>query len=287
MIHHGDNLPILEKMATESIDLIATDPPYCTGRDFGAYDDRWNTPRGREATTLRCYAPDVNNYVDMVEEMVDAALSNYLVFMAVRLIEMRRILKNTGSIYLQCDIHNGAYLRVLMDLIFEHKNFRNEIVWCYTSPSAAKKKFPAKHDSIFFYSKTDNYFFDDKYIRVPYKRAFGRKGSGIFKDSDMSDDEIQEYMEKGKMPTLWWDEFTIVGRLENERLGYPTQKPVALYERICNAGCPPDGVVLDPFCGSGTTLVAAYLQGKGYVGIDENPEAIELANQRLNPKRLL
>jgi site-specific DNA-methyltransferase (adenine-specific) len=174
-----------------------------------------------------------------------------------------------------------------MDGIFGSDNFRNEIVWCYSSPSNTKKWFPRKHDIILFYAKSNkNWYFNSDKIKVPYVRLnTGSSQHGIFKKNVTLD-------EKGKNVEDWWTGITPVGRLKYERLGYDTQKPVALLERIIKASCPMDtekaGVVLDPFCGCGTSIVSAQRLGLKWIGIDISINAIEIIKERLgnDPKYL-
>ncbi|MBF2754105.1 MAG: site-specific DNA-methyltransferase [Gammaproteobacteria bacterium AqS3] len=277
----GDNLSVMRKMVDESVDLIATDPPFNKGRDFGAYDDRWHDTRAEEGLLLRARSMAAHEYICWVEEFASQPFANFLVFLGIRITEMHRILKPTGSLYLHCDQTANSYIRLLLDTIFGAKNQRNEIIWCYTGPSSpGTRQFPRKNDTIFWYSKSDRWVFNKDDIRVPYK-ALGKTG---FKKNGqyMTDDEHRSYLEKGKIPESWWNDCTRVAQLAKERTGYPTQKPVSLYERIIKASAPEGGVVLDPFCGSGTTLVAARNLNRRYIGIDSNQEAINIAERRMS-----
>ncbi len=201
----------------------------------------------------------------------------YLVYMAMRLIECYRILKNIGSIYLHCDPTMSHYLKLLLDCIFREKNFLNEIIWCYTGPSNTKGYFPRKHDVIFLFGKNSEETkkrFNWQAIRVPYVKLDTGKTQGIFKNAKRLD-------EAGKVPEDWWSTFTPVGRVKSERIGYPTQKPVALLERIIKASSNENDVVLDPFCGCATTCVAAEKLNRKWVGIDVSIKAYELVKERL------
>ena len=265
-IYLGDNLEIMQGIPEDSIDLIATDPPFCTGRDFGEYDDRWSgifETRDELSDTV----------VNTAKKVYGGDMGAFLCFIAVRLLEMRRILKPTGSIYLHCDATASHYIKQLMDAIFGKENFRNEIVWCYTGPQRASKHFPRKHDLIFFYGMGDDTTFNKDLIRVESKW----NGLGGF------DKSKQKLQNKGKVPEDRWH--ITFGPNSKERTGYPTQKPVALYERIILASSNPGDVVLDPFCGSGATLVAAKINGRGYVGIDQNKNAIKICNERLGENK--
>jgi DNA modification methylase len=208
-LHLGDNLYVLRGMATESVDLIYIDPPFFSNR---TYTQIWGDDN------------EIRSFNDIFQD----GMFSYLAWMNARLWEMKRVLKNTGSIYLHCDWHASHYLKCEMDKVFGYDNFVNEIVWCYTGPSAAKRDFPRKHDVILRYVKTENFTFNFEAIKIPYKKLETGKTSGIFKESHTLSSE-------GKIPESWWTDFSPVGRLKNELLGYPTQKPEALLERIIKA----------------------------------------------------
>ena len=254
MVVVGDNLEIMRGMDAGSIDLIYADPPFNTGKDWGQFNDKW-----------------------------EGGMKGYLKFMEPRLAEMHRLLKDTGSIYLHCDTHASHYLKVMMDNVFGMKHFRNEIVWCYTMPVSSTQHFPRKHDTIFLYWKTSTGVFNADAIRIPYNpesiARYGRNqgNKGLYGDSYV-------FIDNGKVPEDWWVD---ISKLKNqtERNGYPTQKPLKLLERIIRASSNQGDVVLDPFCGSGTTLVAAKTLGRKYIGIDQNPEAVRIAQSRLNPSQ--
>ena len=253
-IRVGDNLQIMQSMESESIELVLTDPPFNSKQDYGAFDDRWSSD------------------------------SEYLQFMEARLVEMHRLLKPTGSIYLHCDWHVSHHLRLLLDKIFGASKFRNEIIWAYTGPGFYNaKQFSRKHDTIYFYSKSATWTFNGDAVRVPYKSG-PRWNSKRFGTSGSSEKMLADHA-RGKLPEDWWSEFSPVGRLPKERLGYPTQKPVALYERIVKASSNPGDILLDPFAGSGTSLIAAELHGRRWIGIDSNPQVKELLQLRLERGR--
>jgi site-specific DNA-methyltransferase (adenine-specific) len=197
--------------------------------------------------------------------------------MAQRIIEMHRILKDTGSLYLHCDPTASHYLKVVLDEIFGKNNFRNEIVWCYTGPSGSKKNFPAKHDVILRYSKTeDRYIFNYDAIRVPYVRLNTGATHSIFK-------EAKTLSEEGKIPEDWWKDIPSGGHISpKERTNYPTQKPLALLKRIINASSNEGDIVLDPFCGCATTCVAAQQLGRKWIGIDIEKQAVSILVERLS-----
>ena len=196
--------------------------------------------------------------------------------MAVRLIEMQRVLKDTGSVYLHCDPTMSHYLKLLMDCTFGEHNFRNEIVWCYKGASEAKNNFPSKHDIIFFYSRSDETIFNFDAIRVPYKD--NNKDPAKWKDGE------HEKHPLGTKCLDWFDDIPsfMTASQSKERTGYPTQKPLALLERIIKASSNEGDVVLDPFCGCATTCVAAERLNRQWVGIDVSEKAFDLVKVRLH-----
>ena len=261
-------------MNSETVDLIATDPPFNKGKDFHAtpdslaagakFQDRWSWDDDVEQEWVDQIADDWPNVWYVIESARESwgdDMGAYLCFMGVRLIAMRRLLKPTGSIYLHCDPTASHYLKMLMDAVFDRRNFKNEIVWCYTGPSNTKRWFPRKHDIILAYTKGQDWVFNWEDVRVPYVKLDTGKTSGIFKQQALLDEE-------GKVPEDWWTQFTPVGRIKQERYGYPTQKPLALYERIIKASSNRGDLILDPFCGCATTCVAAEKLERQWVGID-------------------
>ena len=294
----GDNLPIMRGMNSECVDLIYLDPPFNSAHDYSA-------PIGSEAAgaafkdTWSLEDIDIA-WLDLIEakypkvhKIINAALSKsdtaYLIYMTPRLIEMQRLLKDTGSIYLHCDPTMSHSLKLLMDSIFGKSNFRNEIIWCYTGPSGSKKNFPSKHDTIFRYSKSDVWVFNGDDVRVPYKDlAAQHSKQERLKDFDkLNKDKVNEYKAKGKLPESWWSDISPVGRIKNERVGYPTQKPLALLERIIKASSNKGDIVLDPFCGCATACVASQRLRRQWVGIDLSDKAVELIKMRMNKEMII
>ena len=205
-------------------------------------------------------------------------MSAFLCWLAVRVLEMHRILKPTGSLYLHIDHTAHAYAKTMLDAIFGRSNFRNEIVWCYFGPSNVRRNFPRKHDTILFYSKEDRHTFNREAVRVPYKILVGTPG-GIIGDQH-SQKRVNELREKGKVVEDYWtDIFPVVN--QREKVGYPTQKPLALYERIIKASSNEGDIVLDPFAGCATTCVAAERLGRKWVAVDVNKEAVSIIRDRL------
>ena len=259
-LYQGDNLKIMQDMPDASVDLIATDPPFNTGRDWGAFNDKW-----------------------------EGGLKGYLKFMEPRLIECHRVLKDTGSLYLHCDSKASHYLKLMLDTIFGIKQFRNEIIWRRTGGQSNQAKLYATvHDTIFFYTKTNHYKFTLQYL--PLSDSSIKRYNKTDKDGrkyynhcgGKRSEKKRYYLDKspGKRLNTIWDDIHM-SSISPERLGYPTQKPRALYERIIKASSNEGDIVLDPFCGSGTTLDAAQTLGRNYIGIDQNPEAIEICRKRL------
>ena len=205
----------------------------------------------------------------------------FLCFMGVRMLEMKRVLREDGIIYLHCDPTAGHYLKELMDAVFGRKNFRNEIVWHYTGGGRSKTYFSRKHDTILLYSKGQRYTFNVDEIRVPYKETSGYAKSGITAKSG------KKYLPNTKSTPIddVWD-IPIINPLSKERTGYPTQKPLVLYERIIRASSNKSDIVLDPFCGCATTPVAAERLGRQWVGIDIWNKAHETIISRLQSEGL-
>jgi site-specific DNA-methyltransferase (adenine-specific) len=302
-LYIGDNLQVMrEDIADKCVDLIYLDPPFnskkiynCNFDDIGqvdGFEDTWNYLDHKEATdiefkTIELDHDKLSRFLSFIKEGASKDMNHfaYLTFMSARLKEMHRILKPTGSIYLHIDPTESHYLKVIMDLIFGEENFRNEIVWCYTGPSNIKTNFPKKHDIILRYSKTNNYYFNIDAVRIPYKELHTDKGKGakLWGNNGKLQDEKtrQKYIDRGKLPEDFWVDIPSGGHISpKERLGYPTQKPEALLERIISASCPPNGIVFDPFCGCGTSCAVAAKKGLLYIGIDRTQIAKDVILKR-------
>ena len=234
----------------------------------------------------------------------EGAIRSYLTFIAPRLAEAHRILKSTGSIYLHCDPSASHYLKGLMDTVFGKENFRNEIIWHYNKYTNALKAFQRNHDVILFYTKTDNYVFNTLYGKMSEnqkkirERGYntgshgGKKYLMVF---DKTKPKVQEHIESGKYYTVYyidnpkdgvaladcWNDITRVTSNSKQRTGYPTQKPLKLYQRMIEASSNKEDIVFDMFCGSGTTLVAAQSLGRKWIGIDITGYALKFARSRL------
>ena len=221
-------------------------------------------------------------------------MQSYLTMMAIRLLELHRVLKPTGSIYLHCDPTASHYLKQLLDAIFGNQHFRNEIVWAYTGPGNVTRQFKRKHDVILFYTNgASSWTFNPDDVRVPYsaetmQRRGRAEGSASIISSTSAEaqerrrgtQEAEQRFGAGKVPEDWWADVPILTN-QRERVGYPTQKPLALLERIIAASSNPGDVVLDPFAGCATACVAAEKLDRQWVGIDLSSKAAELVNERL------
>ena len=284
-LFHGDNLAFLRAMNSESADLIATDPPFNKGRDFHAtpdslaagasFQDRWLW--NEEIAEWHGGLMESNEAAwDVINSTRTAAgedMAAFLCFMAVRLLEMHRVLKASGSIYLQCDPTASHYLKALMDAVFGRRNFRNEILWCYPPGGKGPKfGFHRKHDVILFYGRSHN----KGVFNRPYT-PLTASAIGKFTKTDIDGRRYKEfpggrtYLDEipGRpIPDYWVDVNSLGQTMSKESTGYATQKPLALYERIIAASSKEGDVVLDPFCGCATTLIAAERLGRQWVGID-------------------
>lgn len=278
-----DNIDVLQGINAECIDLIYLDPPFNKKKTFTA-------PVGSHAdgASFRDVFQEEDVKDDWVRDIEGgnselhgllAGIRNfsnsynycYSVYMAIRLMECHRILKDTGSIWLHCDPTMSHYLKLILDCIFGEKNFRNEIVWCYHAGGASKKYFPRKHDIIFLYGKNSARSVHN-ILRMPYRDAYAY--------DENHDDSMGVYHPDGKMLHDWW-EISVISSKAKERTGYPTQKPLKLMERIIKASSNTGDLVLDPFCGCATTCIAAELLGRKWIGIDVSIKAYELVKKRL------
>ncbi len=264
----GDNLRIMDALLEEyqdSFDLIYADPPFFTNKGYAARVGRGEDSRKPEGWKLAA------GYQDEWEDLDD-----YLDMLYPRLQVMHRLLAPTGSLFLHLDWHANSYARVLLDEIFGYDNLRNEIIWTYHGPSPIRSAFNRKHDTILFYSKTDQYKFDVDPVRVPY----ASNTVDTFKSSDKAGFGKVPDLERGKVPEDWWY-FPVVARLHKERTGYPTQKPQSLLERIILSATDEGDLVGDFFCGAGTTGSVAARLGRRFILSDVQPRALHTTRARL------
>lgn len=265
VIYAGDNLQVLRMLPPESVNLVYIDPPFNTGR----------TQARTQLKTIQSVDGDRigfkgNRYRTLSlgkQSYADTFGDSFLEFLEPRLVEAHRVLTPTGSIYFHIDYREAHYCKLLLDMIFGRDCFLNEIIWAYDYGARSKKKWPAKHDTILWYSKAPgDYVFNlDAVDRIPYM-APGLVGP--------------EKAAMGKTPTdVWWH--TIVSPTGKEKTGYPTQKPLGILRRIVLASSNPGDIVLDFFAGSGTTGEAAYQLGRRFILADNNPQAIAVMKSRL------
>ena len=337
-LYYGDNLSILKNLTKEypqgCVDLIYIDPPFNSARNYNilfedlvpeggeakhtalkeAFSDTWsNTDLSDELNEMQGYADnrDIYLFLEGNRRIFSPAQMSYLTMMAHRLYYMRKILKDTGSIYVHCDPTMGHYLKILLDIVFGEKNFRNEVIWYYRRWSALSNRFQRMHDNIFFYTKNNNYTFNRVAIeptegqKLKHERGYdsnsvliaGKRQPQLLVYNQEKVDEaaaagkldltkyvriIQVEKEGTTMPDVW--ELPILNSQAKERLGYPTQKPEALLERIIKASSNEGDVVADFFCGCGTTVTVAEKLGRKWLGVDINHLAITLVEEmRLKP----
>ena len=302
----GDNLDIMRGMASESVDLIYLDPPFNSNRNYGvpiegsgveqAFKDTWTLDQADEnwLGSIANRAPALYRVVAAAGESHSDGMQAYLTMMAVRLLEMHRLLKETGSIYLHCDPTASHYLKLLMDAVFGRDHYRNEIIWCYkASNSPIRNGYHSKHDVLLFYTKSDDFTFHRQYMSYNQSyldqtyRYVDEDGRSYRKHSKRKDgSERRLYLDEAKgVPVLsWWTDIIGFGTATQsaERTGYPTQKPLALLRRVISASSNEGDVVLDPFCGCSTACVAAEELRRRWVGIDLSPLAKELIKERFS-----
>jgi DNA modification methylase len=287
VLAYGDNLDYLRGLPTESVDLIYLDPPYNSKRDYNAtfgadaqikaFKDTWTWGKDDERA-LHHFAkehPTLGQFMLALGGLLPKqGLYPYLVTMAIRLVEMQRVLKPTGSIYLHVDPTASHYLKLVMDQIFGGQNFQNELIWHYKNASRGKSRFAKSHDVILWFSKSDQFTFNRDDVLVPFE-------SNMTKWRYERGGQAGKEMPKGKTPD---DVYTMpsLNAMDKERTGYPTQKPLALLERIIKASSNEGDVVLDPYMGSGTTCVAAAKLGRRFIGLDLTPLAVATAKARLD-----
>ena len=314
----GDNLDIMRGMNSASVDLIYLDPPFNSSKTYSApadsaaagasFEDTWTPsdldPAWRDEAADR--EPALRAVFDAAAQAHGDSMEAYLVMMAVRLLEMRRLLCDTGSIYLHCDPTASHYLKFVMDCVFGKEQYRNEIVWHYGKMSNPGRNFPRNHDIILRYTKTDSFVFraikgaeseyrtryaryltgnrvlygsvkrsQDKLILRRLGRLSGELGREL-RDDDVLFDFDREF--KAQSDVIY---VPIIKGNSSERMGYPTQKPLALLRKLVESSTNRGDMVLDPFSGCGTACLAAEQLGRRWAGIDVSPAATDLFNQRI------
>lgn len=284
----ADNLDEMRKFPSECIDLIATDPPFNSKRNyFVPYRDE----EGKEPTALKKAFSDTWNWGERAAETSEHLILNvggkvgdtieglqrfldetpmmaYLVMMTARIVEMHRILKETGSLYLHCDPTASHYLKIVLDAVFDTKNFMNEIIWSYHRWTGATKHFQRMHDSILFYTKSKE-LSEFNVLTEPYSEKSKHKGkrhTEVLDNGTIEQSYTDDTSREKAMRDVW--EISYLNSQAKERVSYPTQKPRKLYKRIIQASSKKGDLVLDPFCGCGTTLMAAEELNRKWIGID-------------------
>ena len=264
----ADCLETLKKMKTEKIDLIYLDPPFFTQNIQSLVSSKKN---------------EKFSFCDKWKDM-----DEYLKFMEVRLEECKRVLKDTGSIFVHCDRNASHYLKVLLDKIFGTQYFQSEIIWFYKRWSNSKKGLLNNHQVILFYSKTSNFKFNRIYTdysettnvdQILQDRIKDKDGKSKYKIDENGESVIGKSKKGVPLSDVW--EIPYLNPKAKERVGYPTQKPLILLEQIIKLVTEEGDIVLDPFVGSGTTVVAAKMLKRGYLGIDISQEAVDLTKERL------
>ena len=289
-IFEGDNLHILRGLDSETIDFIYLDPPFNSNRTYeapigseaagAAFKDAWTLSDLDNAWhgELAEYEPALYSAISAAEFSHSKGMKAYLIMMGIRMLELKRVLKSTGSIFLHCDPTASHYLKTMMDAVFGNDNFRNEIVWCYAGGNPSLKNYPKKHDILLRYTVSEKYTFNVEYKPYSKHNAAGKR----FSTKGMSERRGLNYRPEGTPVTDWWDDIKRLINLHKERVGYPTQKPLALLNRIIKASSNAGDVVLDPFCGCATTCIAAEGLQRQWIGIDLSPKAVELVKMRLD-----
>ena len=286
-------------MNSETVDLIYLDPPFNSAKNHKGrgkaskqgFMDSWNEKQLKEWNMLDGMNASIDllrteewwPLMELVKEKHSKAMYFYLSYMAVRILQMKRILKKTGSIYLHCDPTSNSYLRMLMDYIFGKQNMRNEVVWSYNTRTMTTKWYAKKHDTIYFYTKGEQYTFNTDAIRIPYLAESLTQYNKV-------DEEGRRYKPQsgGKRtylnelgqpcPSVW--NIQIIGSRSKERTGWDTQKPLALLNRIVLASSSENDIIFDPFCGCATTLISAATNNRRFIGCDIDQEVCEIATMR-------
>lgn len=269
----GDNLQVLKRLiedkkngklknadGTDGVRLVYIDPPFSTRKDF------------------KVSGEDQKAYQDKV------AGAEFLEWLRRRLILLKEVMADDGSIYVHLDYRKGHYVKVLLDEVFGEKNLRNEIIWCYTGPgSPGMKQFNRKHDVIYWYSKSDKWHFNSTDVRVPYKDENQSLRKAFASDGSWSDEDIAKMRERGRIPDDWW-EFSVAARKRVdgiERTAYPTEKPQPLLERIIKASSGEGDIILDCFAGSGTSLFVAEKLNRRWISCDVGKLSVYTQQKRL------
>ncbi len=301
-LYYGDNLNILrEHVKDESIDLIYLDPPFNSNADYNvlfkeqsgeesaaqitAFEDTWHWTEESEVVyyeTIKNAPENLSNLIQAYRSFLGTSnMMAYLTMMAPRIMELHRVLKHTGSIYLHCDPTASHYLKLVLDSIFGQKHFQNEIIWYYRGGAVSKRRYGRRHDILFYYTKGDTATFNVDEVRTPYSAETLERLK--YKAKAFRRNKVYDSYEAntlGKHPDDVWELQPLMPS-SRQRLGYPTQKPETLLERVIKASSNKDDVILDPFCGCGTTVAVAEKLHRKWIGIDITHLAISLIRNRL------
>ena len=305
-LYIADNLDVLNGLNSESVDLVYLDPPFNSNRIYGStlernttvFSDIWNW-KDIDEYKLDIIAndfPELADYIEIIDRISDIHMKSYIVYMAQRVIQLKRILKDTGSIYYHCDPTAGHFVKLMLDGIFGKNNFRNEIIWSYkTTLKVSTHHLGRDHDTIYCYAKTKKCkIHADRNDYPPSENTIKRWGKYADEDGFVSNkhfagsystiinttDENKGFNINYGIPRDVWEISHLTGN-SSEKTGQKTQKPIAILERIIKASCPENGVVLDPFCGCATTCVAAQRLKRKWIGIDICDLAMDLLTHRL------
>lgn len=278
----GDNLQVLSHLLREyrgKIDLVYIDPPFDSKADYV----KKVKVRGQKVDGVQQNLLEEKQYTDIWEN------DEYLQFMYERLLILRELLSQAGSFYLHCDWHKSAYLKLVLDEVFGQDNFRNEVIWAYQGSGQSEDQFKRKHDTLLFYSRSSKVNFNWQDVGIELSERQKNKFASTddegrrFKTYFHNGKEYKQFLDedgKQKLTDVWTDIYII--QSWDEKNGYPTQKPEELLERIILASSNPGDLVLDCFCGSGTTLAVAQKLGRRWIGCDINIGAIQTTTKRLS-----
>ncbi|MDP3445308.1 MAG: site-specific DNA-methyltransferase [Ignavibacteria bacterium] len=267
-ITHGDCIEKLKEIEANQVDLIYFDPPFFTQKKHSLSN----------RTNSKTY-----EFEDKY-----SSIDSYLLLIENTLVQCKRVLKNTGSVFLHCDKTASHHIRTVLDKVFGSENFQSEIIWSYKRWSNSKKGLLNSHQIIFFYSKTTDFKFNTLYTnysattnldQILQDRERNENGKSAYKKDEKGNILLGKEKKGVPLSDVW--EIPFLNPKAKERTGYPTQKPVLLLNQILNIATDEGDLVLDPFCGSGTTCVSAKLLKRNFIGIDISKEAVELANSRL------
>lgn len=301
-LYYGDNLDNLRKRHDETVDMCYIDPPFNSKRKYSqiynniggedqaqaqAFVDTWTWNGQAGEGFQEIIANDRGRYTTQTVALIkglrdvlkEGSLLAYLVSMTRRIVEIHRVLKPTGSFYLHCDPTSSHYLKLVLDGIFcgQGGEFKNEIVWCYASGGVSKKYFAKKHDIVFLYAKSKEFRFNTQYR--PYSDGTLQRGLTACK-KDLNDK--YELRAEGAVMSDWWSDITpLLSPTSFERLGYPTQKPEALLECMIKASSNEGDLILDAYCGCGTTVAVAQRLNRRWIGMDITYQSIALILKRL------